>query len=34
MKVIVFGATGSVGRLAVSRMLDDGHDVVPTDPGR
>ena len=27
MKVIVFGATGSVGRLAVSRMLDDGHDV-------
>lgn len=27
MKVIVFGATGSVGRLAVERMLKDGHTV-------
>lgn len=27
MKVIVFGATGQVGALAVQRMLDDGHDV-------
>ena len=27
MKVIVFGATGSVGRLAVERMLNDGHRV-------
>ena len=27
MKVIVFGATGTVGRLAVERMLKDGHDV-------
>lgn len=27
MNVIVFGATGSVGRLAVARMLDQGHHV-------
>lgn len=27
MKVIVFGATGTVGKLAVDRMLKDGHDV-------
>lgn len=27
MKVIVFGATGSIGRLAVERMLEDGHNV-------
>lgn len=27
MKVIVFGATGTVGRLAVARMLEDGHAV-------
>ncbi|TMV07961.1 SDR family oxidoreductase [Ruegeria sediminis] len=27
MKIIVFGATGTVGRLAVTRMLDEGHDV-------
>jgi len=27
MKVIVFGATGTVGRLAVSRALEDGHQV-------
>jgi uncharacterized protein YbjT (DUF2867 family) len=27
MKVIVFGATGSVGRLAVQRLLQDGHEV-------
>jgi len=27
MKVIVFGATGSVGRLAVLRLLKDGHQV-------
>jgi uncharacterized protein YbjT (DUF2867 family) len=27
MKVIVFGATGNVGRLAVERMLKDGHAV-------
>lgn len=27
MKVIVFGATGSVGRLAVERMLEEGHMV-------
>ena len=27
MKVIVFGATGSVGRLAVERLLADGHEV-------
>ncbi len=27
MKVIVFGATGSVGRLAVQRLLDQGHEV-------
>ena len=27
MKVIVFGATGTVGKLAVERMLKDGHDV-------
>ncbi|QKV17167.1 NAD(P)-dependent oxidoreductase [Oricola thermophila] len=27
MKAIVFGATGNVGRLAVARMLRDGHAV-------
>ena len=27
MKVIVFGATGQVGALAVQRMLEDGQDV-------
>ena len=27
MKVIVIGATGSVGQLAVARMLKDGHEV-------
>ncbi len=27
MKVIVFGATGNIGRLAVARTLDDGHQV-------
>lgn len=27
MKVIVFGATGTVGKLAVQRMLEDGHEV-------
>ena len=27
MKVIVFGATGTVGKLAVARMLKDGHEV-------
>lgn len=27
MKVIVFGATGTVGRLAVARMLEEGHEV-------
>lgn len=27
MKVIVFGATGSVGRLAVDTLLADGHQV-------
>jgi len=27
MKVIVFGATGTVGRLAVERMLSEGHTV-------
>jgi uncharacterized protein YbjT (DUF2867 family) len=27
MKVIVFGATGSIGRLAVDRLLADGHTV-------
>ena len=27
MKVIVFGATGSVGRLAVEQLLTEGHDV-------
>jgi len=27
MKVIVFGATGSVGRIATQRMLDAGHSV-------
>lgn len=27
MKVIVFGATGSVGRLAVERLLANGHEV-------
>ncbi len=27
MKVIVVGATGTVGRLAVREMLNDGHDV-------
>ncbi len=27
MKVIVFGATGNVGRLAVERLLKDGHEV-------
>jgi putative NADH-flavin reductase len=27
MKVIVFGATGSIGRLAVQKMLEDGHEV-------
>lgn len=27
MKVIVFGATGTIGRLAVQKMLEDGHNV-------
>lgn len=27
MKVIVFGATGSIGKLAVMRMLQQGHQV-------
>lgn len=27
MKVIVFGATGTVGKLAVQKMLEDGHEV-------
>lgn len=27
MKIIVFGATGTVGRLAVEKMLADGHRV-------
>ena len=27
MKVVVFGATGSVGRLAVKRLLEQGHEV-------
>ena len=27
MKVIVFGATGTVGKLAVKKMLEDGHEV-------
>ncbi len=27
MKVIIFGATGTVGKLAVQRMLDEGHTV-------
>lgn len=27
MKIIVFGATGTVGRLAVERILADGHEV-------
>ncbi|WP_299866068.1 NAD(P)-dependent oxidoreductase [uncultured Roseobacter sp.] len=27
MKVIVFGATGSVGRLAVAKMVSEGHEV-------
>jgi uncharacterized protein YbjT (DUF2867 family) len=27
MKVIVFGATGSVGRLTVERLLSEGHEV-------
>ncbi|MBW4710189.1 SDR family oxidoreductase [Roseobacter sp. YSTF-M11] len=27
MKVIVIGATGTVGSLAVERMLEDGHEV-------
>ena len=27
MKVIVFGATGSVGRLAVEQLLTEGHEV-------
>jgi putative NADH-flavin reductase len=27
MKVIVFGATGSIGRLAVQKTLEDGHEV-------
>ncbi len=27
MKVIIFGATGTIGRLAVKEMLRDGHDV-------
>ena len=36
MKVIVFGATGSIGRLAVEKMLDDGHQVTAfaRDPGK
>ncbi|RLJ59125.1 putative NADH-flavin reductase [Litoreibacter meonggei] len=27
MKTIVFGASGTVGKLAVQQMLDDGHEV-------
>ena len=36
MKTIVFGATGTVGRLAVERILADGHDVTAfaRNPGK
>jgi len=36
MKTIIFGATGSVGRLAVTKMLEDGHQVTAfaRNPGR
>ncbi len=36
MKVIIFGATGTVGRLAVSQMLEAGHDVTAfaRNPGK
>ena len=27
MKIIIFGATGTVGHLAVERILADGHEV-------
>lgn len=27
MKVIVFGATGKIGRVATQQLLEDGHDV-------
>jgi len=27
MKVILFGATGTIGKLAVQQMLNDGHEV-------
>lgn len=27
MKVIIFGATGTIGQLAVQQMLEDGHEV-------
>lgn len=27
MKVIVFGATGTIGKLSVQQMLEDGHEV-------
>jgi uncharacterized protein YbjT (DUF2867 family) len=36
MRVTVFGATGKIGRLAVGRLLADGHQVVTfaRDPGK
>jgi uncharacterized protein YbjT (DUF2867 family) len=36
MKAIVFGATGTIGRLAVGRMLAEGHEVTAfaRDPGK
>lgn len=27
MKIVIFGATGTIGRLAVTRMIEDGHHV-------
>jgi len=27
MKIAIFGATGTIGRLAVTRMIEDGHQV-------
>lgn len=27
MKIVIFGATGTIGRLAVVRMIEDGHRV-------
>ena len=36
MKVIVFGATGTIGQLAVQQMLEDGHEVTAfaRNPGK